>query len=392
MLVLFSINHPSQYHMFKHLARKIIDSGGSVFFFIQDRGMIERLVQADGYEYSFSTSPGLRTMLQGKYSIVLRSFISVTQQELRIFWYNIFHKVDFMLGCDIAIAHVGFLMRRKAWVFTDDDYVFTRQYCHIAYPFAQHIVAPFVADTHKWTYKKIGYLGTQKSAYLHPDYFVPDEAVLDKYNLRDTRFFIIRLVSFVALHDSLHGASTGISESVLGRIIPLLKAKGKIIISLEGGDRDKYQEFVMKIDPTDMHSLLYYADMLIGDSQSMQVEAALLGTPAIRSNKWVLSKHKVNVIHYLETKYGMCYSISPLDEDGIVNRVEQLLDAGIKAQWKILREKFFAENTNLTDFLFWITSKYPVNYKKYMTKKDIIKEFVYNEKNSDGSGSQTPVY
>ncbi|MDD4309326.1 MAG: hypothetical protein PHO32_03020, partial [Candidatus Cloacimonetes bacterium] len=141
MHILFSINHPSQYHMFKHLARKIIDSGGSVFFFIQDRGIIEKLVKSDGLKYKFSTSPWLRTYFKGKYGIMLRCFLSIVQQEINIFIYNIFHKVDFMLGCDVSIAHTGFILRRKAYVFTDDDYVFTKQYCHLAYPFAKHIVA-----------------------------------------------------------------------------------------------------------------------------------------------------------------------------------------------------------------------------------------------------------
>ncbi|MDD4309721.1 MAG: DUF354 domain-containing protein, partial [Candidatus Cloacimonetes bacterium] len=217
--------------------------------------------------------------------------------------------------------------------------------------------------------------GTQKSAYLHPKYFIPDESVLDKYNIRGESFFLIRLVSFSAWHDSVHDATTGISEALLDRLIPVLSKHGKVIISLEEGSREKYQKYVTKIDPTDMHSLLYYADMLIGDSQSMQVEAALLGTPAIRSNKWVLSKHKVNVIHYLETKYQMCFSISPHDEDAIISRVEKLLGSSTKTHWKQLREIFFSENTNLTDFLFWLISDFPVNYNKYLKNNNIIKEF-----------------
>ena len=34
MRTVFSINHPSQYHMFKHLAKKLLKDGNKVFFFI----------------------------------------------------------------------------------------------------------------------------------------------------------------------------------------------------------------------------------------------------------------------------------------------------------------------------------------------------------------------
>ncbi len=42
---LFAVNHPSQFHMFKNLARKLIDDGHHCVFFIQQRGIIEDLVK-----------------------------------------------------------------------------------------------------------------------------------------------------------------------------------------------------------------------------------------------------------------------------------------------------------------------------------------------------------
>ena len=41
-------------------------------------------------------------------------------------------------------------------------------------------------------------------------------------------------------------------------------------------DKDK----VIKIDPNDMHHILSYAHIFIGDSQTMAAEAAILGTPS----------------------------------------------------------------------------------------------------------------
>ncbi len=81
MRTLFSINHPSQYHMFKYLAKKLIADGNNVIFFIQTRGIIEQLIQADGYEYKYSASPKLRSLFNGKLGIIARGIISLVQQE-----------------------------------------------------------------------------------------------------------------------------------------------------------------------------------------------------------------------------------------------------------------------------------------------------------------------
>jgi len=375
MKILFSINHPSQYHMFKHLAQKLIADGNDVIFFIQARGIIEQLVQSDGFNYRFSTSKKLRIIFKSKYGIILRGIISLLQQEFRIFSYCLAHKVNYLLGTDIAIAHVSFVLRKPSFVFTDDDYVFTKPYCKMAYPFARHIIAPKVANVHIWKNKKLAYLGTQKSAYLHPKYFQPDESVIDKYNLRGWKYFIIRLVTYSALHDSLHGASSGISESVLDRLIPILEKHGKVIISIEDGNLDKYSNYLLKMNPNDMHSLIYYADLFIGDSQSMHVEAGILGTPSIRSNKWVLAKDRVNVIDYLEKKCHLGISIPPDQEDALISEVQLLLESDSKEKSKLLSKQFFEENTNLTDFLFWLLSEYPASYHKYKANTNIIDEF-----------------
>ena len=67
--------------MFKYLAKKLIADGNNVIFFIQTRGIIEQLIQADGYEYKYSASPKLRSLFNGKLGIIARGIISLVQQE-----------------------------------------------------------------------------------------------------------------------------------------------------------------------------------------------------------------------------------------------------------------------------------------------------------------------
>jgi uncharacterized protein len=375
MQILFSINHPAQYHMFRYLAKKLVADGNDAIFFIQSRGIIEQLLNSDNFEYKYSVSPQLRSWFKGKYGIIMRGIISLIQQEFRILSYTLFNRVDIMLGTDIAIAHTGFILRIPSMVFSDDDYVFTKPYCHLAFPFARHIVSPKSTDTHKWEVKKISYSGTQKTAYLHPKYFKPNKSVLKKYKLLNETFYMIRLVTYEALHDSLHEASTGISEKILGKLITKLEMHGKVIISLEDGNITRFKNNNIEIDPNDMHHLIYYADLFIGDSQSMHIEAGLLGTPSIRSNKWVIAKDRVNVIDYLENEWNIGTSVAPNDEDELLNKVGDLLNSNTKTKARELSQQFFAENTNLTDFLYWFLSNYPNSYHEYVLNNEIANEF-----------------
>jgi len=361
--------------MFKNLALKLKNNNYDVIFFIQSRGIIEQLVNSDGFTFRYSASKKIRNRFNGKFGIIIRSAITIIQQITRILFYSLFNKVDYLLGTDIAITHVGLLLRKPAFVFTDDDYVFTKQYCHLAYPFAKNIIAPKVTDTYKWESKKIAYAGTQKSAYLHPEYFKPNENALKKYELDKIKYYIIRLVNYDALHDSIHEAKTGFDESTLDKIISILEKNGKVLMSIEGSISKKYDKYLLNIDPEDMHSILYYADLFIGDSQSMHIEAGLLGTPAVRSNKWVVSKDRVNVIDYLEKKYNLGISIPPGQDDDLLEIINTLSLEGMKEKWKKLSETFFKENTNLTDFLYWIILNYPQSVIKYKENNNIIDEF-----------------
>lgn len=375
MRILFSVNHPSQYHMFRHLAKNLVAEGNKVIFFIQSRGIIEELVRFDKFEFRYSSSKSLRKLFKRKYGILIRGVISLIQQEIRILTYCLMHKVDFLMGTDIAISHTGYILKKPVFVFSDDDYVFIKPYCNMAYPFAKFIIAPEVTDVHKWKHKKLAYLGTQKSAYLHPKYFKPDVSVLEKYNLQGTKFFLIRLVNFDALHDALHNVSSGLNNTILDRLIPMLENYGKVLISFENERDDRYKQYSLNIDHIDIHSIIYYADMFIGDSQSMHIEAALLGTPSIRSNKWVMSKDRVNVIDYVEKKCPFNISIPLNDEDSLIKKVQFFLESDSKQKAQYYSKQFFEENTNLTDFMFWILSEYPNSCEEYKINPNIINKF-----------------
>ena len=204
--------------------------------------------------------------------------------------------------------------------------------------------------------------------------------MLAKHGLEEDRFTIIRLVTFGAMHDAINQVQTGLNAGFLEEIIPFLSSIGKVVINAEQGEYPEFSEYCLKLDPSDMHSLLYYARLLLTDSQSMHVEAGLLGTPSIRTNKWVDDVRVMSVVKYMEDMCDLGISISPQKPDVVIQMVKQYSQAGVKQQWQEKRDKFFEDNTSLTDFLYWFVTEYPESLHEY--KQDpqrVLKRFRHDK-------------
>jgi uncharacterized protein len=224
----------------------------------------------------------------------------------------------------------------------------------LAHSFAKHIVTPSECDTGKWTYKNIKYKGYQKLAYLHPNYFKPDKAIVEKYFSLDRPFFIIRLAKLKAHHDA---GISGINQAVLEKIIALFESKGKVIISSEAELPMDFQKYQLKINPAEIHHFLFFADLFIGDSQSMAVESAILGTPNIRVSSF---SGRISVLEELEHEYGLTFGIKPNDELKIFEKINEFLNTkGIKDIFQDRRKRMLHDKIDVTRFLIYLINEYP---------------------------------
>jgi hypothetical protein len=158
-----------------------------------------------------------------------------------------------------------------------------------------------------------------KLAYLHPKYFSPDIKLLkDELSSRNC---LIRLSSLHAHHDI--GAS-GLSKPLLREIVNALNDRGFKVFLLSEKPNEKLEGACsIKTEAWNIHHLLAHMDILICDSQSMTVEAAILGVAAIRINSF---KNKISVLNELERKYKLCYAFFPEDHEMIMAKLNELLD------------------------------------------------------------------
>jgi hypothetical protein len=121
-----------------------------------------------------------------------------------------------------------------------------------------------------------------------------------------------------------------------------------------------------------MHHALYFADMFIGDSQTMATEAGVLGTPFVRFNDFV---GKIGYLNELENKYKLGFGFKTNQTQEMLNKVKELLNMpDIKDVFQKRRQKMLADKIDVTAFMVWFVENYPESVG--ITKKN--PEYQYN--------------
>jgi len=357
MRILIALNHPAHYYLFKYISKGLINLGNEVRFVIREKDILENLLQSEKVPFHKLTKKGKRT--NSKLSVIIKGVQEFIIQDYKLLNYVRKFKPDIMLGTDIAITHIGSLKKIPSIVFNEDDYEINKLFCKASYPFASLIISPECTSVGKYSHKKISYNGIQKLAYLHPKYFKPDPSVLDDLGLSLTEpFYVIRLVSLTAGHD-IEGHHKGIDRNILDQVINRLKPHGKIFITSEIGLDEQYQKYTIKLPLNKIHDMMAFAQIFIGDSQSMCVEAGIIGTPFIRFNDYV---GKIEVLNNMENKYNLGFGIKTSEPTQLYQKLDELLNIpDLKNIWKIRTEEYLKDKIDLTSFIVWFINNYPAS-------------------------------
>jgi hypothetical protein len=165
-------------------------------------------------------------------------------------------------------------------------------------------------------------------------------------------------VNLNAYHDVGIG---GLSEQLMDLLIEKMKVHGDIYISSEVPLRKKYAKYKVPVNTGDIHHLLAFSDIYIGDSQSMAVEAAVLGTPSIRFNDFA---EKISVLKELEHRYQLTVSINSGNPQKLLDTVDAMLATkALKLLYKDRKEKMTADKINVSGFMVWFIEHFPESKK-----------------------------
>ena len=344
MRFLIFLGHPAHFHLFKYIIAALKKNGHEVKVLIRNKDILEQLCRNANIEY-INILPEQRG--RSAFSLILsywRKYIRISK-IIRKF------KPTLLLGSEPSLVHLGKWFSIPSIIFSEDDAAIIPQFAKITYPYVNVILSPASCNAGKWEYKKIGYNGFHKLSYLHPNVFTPN--VLEIAEITGEEFFILRFAQLSAYHDTNR---TGITKEIAQKLISLLEPHGKIYITAERELEPEFEKYRLAIDPLKIHHALSFAKMYIGDSQSMAVEAALLGTPGIRFNDFA---GEIGVLNELENTYGLTFGVKADKPQQLYSLVENLLaNKNLKQEFEEKRKRLLHEKINVFDFFMWFIQNF----------------------------------
>ncbi|UPV73513.1 DUF354 domain-containing protein [Halorussus limi] len=336
MKYLFFTNTPAHVHLYRNAVEELEERGHETLLLARDYGCTLDLL--DYYDLPHVVYGELAT---SKYSLARqlpRHYLTIVRETRE-------YDPDKIFGVGAYAAHAGAVTDTPVVLITDSEN--THLDHAISRPFADAYLTPHTFD------KDLGekhhvFRGFKECAYLHPDEYEPRGDIRDRLGVGpDEEFAVVRLNAFGSHHDVGHD---GFTPAKRRELVETLADETTVFVSDEGGTMDFSALPARPFDlhPALLHDALSEASLLVADTQTMVTEAALLGTPAIRSNSFVGDDDMGNFAE-LERE-GLIYNLREFD--AVAETATRLLaDEGVADEWARKREAFLADKVNLTDLV-----------------------------------------
>lgn len=360
------LGHPAHFHMLKIAAANLLRKGHNVQFVIKKKDILEKLLIDAGYTYT--------SIREGRTNGVAGLIKSVVGMELNMCQFLKKNKINILIGSTLSFASSK-IMHVPTVIMGEDDSDVVPKYAKMVYPWASTILTPTVCDNGKWNGKSTKYPSYHELAYLHPNHFTANKSVVNGYGIDTNKpYFVLRFASLNAHHDD---GIRGINTEIAQRLIDTLSPHGQIYITSERELEPQFEPYRIRINPLDMHHVMAFASLYIGDSQTMAAEAGVLGTPFVRFNDFV---GRIGYLRELEDVYQLGYGIhaTPLSEDSSIRRNDGTVQpSGVEALYQAVeklvtmpaeerkhifaqrREKMLSEKIDYAKFLTWFIENYP---------------------------------
>ncbi len=356
MKLLFHLAHPSHFQIYRLIFLQLKEKQIDFKILINKKDILEQLLIESDFPFQIVGSKNEKNLKK------IGSFLEQFKKVNKVC--NKF-KPTLLIGTSAVLGLIG---RKKNIPFinlVEDDAKIIPWYAYITFPFSTVILAPNNCDLGKWNTKKVGYDSYHELAFLHPNHFAPNKEIAAKYVDVSADYFIVRLTAFNAHHDNL---KKGISNSLLNEIIKKLEKKGPVYISSEKQIPKEFSAYELKIKALDIHHVLAFATILIGDSQSMAMEAACLGVPSIRLNDYA---GKISVLNELEEKYLLTHAYLSHQKNDFLLKLDELIHTeNLIETYQQRRDAMLAEKINFNKFLVDYIINFSATNKSSSLKKN----------------------
>lgn len=325
MKYIFELNHPKHYYQFKYVMQILKSRGHEISVLARDKDVLLNVLQEEhvGYTVFGKHRKTMLSKVLGTFGLMFKYIAIVKEQRPDVFvskasWYG------------SAMAKI---FHKKSVIFPDSEVVkVTNRY---VVPMCTKVVTP---DSFRLDYGSKHYRikGIFEDCYLSPHVFQADEAVIEKYGLKRP-YAVVRFVGWFANHDV---GKSGFNQREKEELVQAISKNMNVYISSENDLPDELEPYRLPTPASVIHDVLSFADLYIGDSQTMASEAALLGTPAIRSNSFVGPNDMSNFI-MLQEKYGLLYNVAEPAE--AISLATDMSKNSRKVEWMEKRDNYYAQ-------------------------------------------------
>lgn len=339
MKYIFELNHPKHYYQFKYIMQMLKRDGHMVHVLARDKDVLLNVLQEENvpYEIFGLHAKNMRDKVLATPKLVL-NYYKIAKRE----------KPDVIVSkASLYGTLVARLIGAKAIIFPDSEVVTLTN--KVVVPMCSTVITPatFGLDFGK---KHIRIKGFFEDCYLAPSVFQPKEEVVKQYGLKKP-YALFRFVGWYANHDVNNSGFTAEQQRTM---LQLAEQKMHVYISSEKKLPDDLEKYKLPTPAAEIHSVLAHADLYVGDSQTMATEAALLGTPAIRSNSFVGPNDMTNFI-VLEKQYNLLRNIR--DYDGVVAAIQDMIQNSCKQDWIAKKIAYFQQVGDANQQIYDIITK-----------------------------------
>tara|TARA_B100000575_G_scaffold27000_1_gene18206 strand:- start:13919 stop:14959 length:1041 start_codon:yes stop_codon:yes gene_type:complete len=340
MKIFFDIGHPAHVHYFKNLIYSLnINHKNLIHVYARDKDVSLDLLNT--YKINFINRGKGSNRFFGKFIYMIRIVIKLSFDVKKI-------KPD----CLVSFNSPYFSIISK--IFNIDHFCFNdTEHAKIgnifSSSFSNYIITPdcFTKD---YGEKHVKFRSYMEFSYLSAKYFKPNKNILNKLkeNTSD-QYILFRFVSWNAAHDFGYKGMT-LSQKI--KLVGHLEKYAKIYISSEDELPKELDKYKLPCSPEEMHSVLSFADLFIGEGATMASECAVLGTPAIYINK--LSAGTLND----QASRGLITQFENYDFSLVAEKAKSLLCDNLEInKLKDSHKKMIKEKIETTDFMIDLLKK-----------------------------------
>lgn len=328
--VFFDLNHPADFHFFKHIINRMKSQGYAILVVARDKECLQMLLDDAGIPY-ISRGRGKHTLL-GKY--LYASWILVLL---------LFLLIRFRPGIALSLSSPYLAILTKILGITCITFDDTDDNPRLL-PLIKKSTYLLSPATYPYKFHK-GHFhlpALKELAYLHPSLFKSEQERLGLF---------FRITRTDSIH---HSNASKLNQGLVLQKMEILSQHHPVYLSSETDSDLEDMKTIRRADPLHIHRDLASCRVFWGNSSTMAAEAAVLGIPAI-----FISAEKFAYITELES-YGLLYYFHTDDLNGSFEMLDAILAGDPPdSQFRKSRDLLLSEKLDMTSFMDWFIENLP---------------------------------